>query len=87
MTLGRGKPHDSPSWSLGFFLATDAQPCFLEAVADTKEKNRQQNDRKAEAESIQLFAARLIEQGKAKDFLVDHGFLTPTGRLPKRYGG
>lgn len=70
-----------------FLLATKAAPCVPLSVAEAKEKNRPQNDRKAEAEAIRLFVARLIEQGKAKDFLVDHGFLTPTGRLPKRYGG
>ncbi|MCH7224540.1 hypothetical protein [Haloferula sp. A504] len=56
-------------------------------MAENKERKRPENDRKAEAEAIRLFAARLIEEGKAREFLVEHGFLTPTGRLPKRYGG
>jgi len=44
-------------------------------------------DRKAEARKIGEFVGRLIEDGNAKTFLVEHGFVTPTGRLTKRYGG
>jgi hypothetical protein len=44
-------------------------------------------DRKAEARKIGEFVGRLIEEGNAKAFLIQHGFVTPAGRLTKRYGG
>jgi hypothetical protein len=81
------KPQITGASSVGFLLATEAEPCSSSTVAETKEQKRPENDRKAEAEAIRLFVGRLIEEGKAKEFLVEHGFLTPGGRLPKRYGG
>jgi hypothetical protein len=33
------------------------------------------------------FADKLIREGKAKEFLVEHGFVKQTGGLTKRYGG
>ena len=81
------KPRLTGASSLGFLLATDVEPCSSSPVAKTKEQKHPENDRKAEAEAIRLFVSRLIEEGKAKEFLVEHGFLTPAGRLPKRYGG
>ncbi len=36
---------------------------------------------------IRDFADKLIKDGKAKEFLVEHGFVKPNGGLTKRYGG
>lgn len=61
--------------------------CFAPSVSKEKPKNPRNDDRKAEARKINEFVGRLIEEGKAKEFLVEHGFVTPAGRLTKRYGG
>lgn len=39
------------------------------------------------AKDISTKVNKLVSEGKAKSFLVEHGFVTPTGKLPKRYGG
>ncbi len=54
-----------------------------------KEKlnNPRSEERKAELRIIREFADKLIREGKAKEFLVEHGFHTPGGKLTKRYGG
>lgn len=59
--------------------------CF--AVPKEKSRNPRNEDRKAEIRIIRDFADKLIREGKAKDFLVEHGFHTPGGKLTKRYGG
>jgi hypothetical protein len=56
-------------------------------VPKTKSTNQRSEDRKQEARMIRDFADKLIREGKAKDFLVEHGFHTPSGKLTKRYGG
>ena len=72
----------------GFFLARIRIPCFATLVAKEKTTSpRKLIDRKAEARRIGEFVGRLVEEGNAKAFLVQHGFVTPSGRLTKRYGG
>jgi len=69
-------------------LAWMETPCLATGV--TKEKTAgpdKPSDRKTETRRIGEFVERLIEEGKAKTFLVQHGFVTPSGRLTKRYGG
>ncbi len=61
--------------------------CFVFPVPKTKSTNQRSEDRKQEARMIRDFADKLIREGKAKDFLVEHGFHTPGGKLTKRYGG
>jgi hypothetical protein len=50
-------------------------------------KNPRHEERKAELRIIRDFADKLIRDGKAREFLVEHGFHTPSGKLTKRYGG
>lgn len=52
-----------------------------------RSKNPRTEDRKAELRIIRGFADKLIREGRAKEFLVEHGFHTPDGKLTKRYGG
>lgn len=61
--------------------------CFADAVPKEKSSNPRNDDRKAEIRIIRDFADKLIREGKAKEFLVQHGFHTPGGKLTKRYGG
>jgi len=61
--------------------------CFDTDVAKEKSNNSRSDDRKAEARKITAFVGRLIQEGKAKEFLVEHGFVKQTGGLTKRYGG
>lgn len=44
-------------------------------------------DRQAEMRRMQEFVDGLIARGEAKAFLVKHGFITPSGKPTKRYGG
>lgn len=52
-----------------------------------KSSNTRNEERKAEIRIIREFADRLIREGKAKEFLVENGFVKQTGGLTKRYGG
>lgn len=61
--------------------------CFAKAVPKVKSNNLRNVDRKAEIQIIRDFADRLIREGKAKEFLVQHGFVKQSGGLTKRYGG
>jgi hypothetical protein len=56
-------------------------------VPTSKTSNPRNEERKAELRIIREFADKLIREGKAKDFLVEHGFHTRGGKLTKRYGG
>jgi hypothetical protein len=56
-------------------------------VFKEKSNNPRNDDRKAELRIIRDFADTLIREGKAKEFLVEHGFVKQTGGLTKRYGG
>ncbi len=56
-------------------------------VSKEKSNNPRNDDRKAELRIIRDFADTLIREGKAKEFLVEHGFVKQTGGLTKRYGG
>ena len=64
-----------------------ASLCFAFAVPKEKPNNPRNDDRKAEIRIIRDFADKLIREGKAREFLVEHGFHTPGGKLTKRYGG
>ena len=61
--------------------------CFAPPVPKAKSKNPRSDDRKAEIRIIRDLADKLIREGKAKEFLVEHGFHTAGGKLTKRYGG
>ncbi len=61
--------------------------CFPSAVPKEIIKNPRTEDRKAELRIIRDFADKLIREGKAKEFLVEHGFVKQNGGLTKRYGG
>jgi hypothetical protein len=61
--------------------------CFSSLVSKKLTKNPRHEERKAELRIIRGFADKLIREGRAKDFLVEHGFHTPDGKLTKRYGG
>jgi hypothetical protein len=50
-------------------------------------KNPRHEERKAEIQIIRDFADKLIREGRAKEFLVEHGFVKQNGGLTKRYGG
>jgi len=50
-------------------------------------KNPRHEERKTELRIIRGFADKLIREGRAKEFLIEHGFHTPGGKLTKRYGG
>jgi hypothetical protein len=56
-------------------------------VPKEKANNPRNDDRKAEIRIIRDFADKLIREGRAKEFLVEHGFVKRTGGLTKRYGG
>lgn len=56
-------------------------------VPKPKPSSNRNEERKAEVRVIREFADQLIRDGKAKEFLVKHGFHTPSGKLTKRYGG
>ena len=72
--------HRIPLASLAYF-------CFARNVSKEKSSNSRNDDRKAEIRIIRDFADKLIREGKAKEFLIQHGFHTPGGKLTKRYGG
>jgi hypothetical protein len=61
--------------------------CFVSRVPKEKRSNPRNDDRKAEIRIIRDFAGKLIREGKAKEFLVQHGFVKHSGGLTKRYGG
>lgn len=61
--------------------------CFALPVSKEKSNNPRNDDRKAEIRIIHDFVDKLIREGKAKEFLVEHGFVKQTGGLTKRYGG
>lgn len=50
-------------------------------------KNPRHEERKAEIQIVRDFADKLIREGRAKEFLVEHGFVKQNGGLTKRYGG
>jgi len=52
-----------------------------------KSSNTRVEERKAEVRMIREFADKLIREGKAREFLVENGFVKRTGGLTKRYGG
>lgn len=56
-------------------------------VPTPKSSNTRNEERKVELRIIREFADKLIREGKAKEFLVEHGFHTRAGKLTKRYGG
>jgi hypothetical protein len=49
-------------------------------------KNRH-SERRIEMKEMHACVERLIESGEAKSFLVKNGFVTPSGKLTRRYGG
>ena len=55
-------------------------------VPKPKSSNTRSEERKAEVRMIREFADKLIREGKAKEFLVENGFVKQTGGLTKRYG-
>jgi hypothetical protein len=61
--------------------------CFVCCVPRKNSTTTRNADRKAEIQAIREFAEKLIRDGKAKQFLVDHGFVKQSGGLTKRYGG
>jgi|LakMenEpi03Aug12_release.lakeMendotaPanAssembly.Ray.scaffolds.fasta_scaffold3488040_1 hypothetical protein len=61
--------------------------CLPSSVAKKLTKNPRHEERKAELRIIRGFADKLIREGRAKEFLVEHGFVKQTGGLTKRYGG
>jgi hypothetical protein len=77
------KSRDHPKIPLG----DRRSMCFGSPVAKKLTKNPRHEERKAELRIIRGFADKLIREGRAKDFLVEHGFHTPDGKLTKRYGG
>jgi hypothetical protein len=56
-------------------------------VPTSKPSNTRNEERKAEIRIIREFAEKLIREGKAREFLVENGFVKQTGGLTKRYGG
>ena len=56
-------------------------------VAMPKPSNTRDEERKAEIRIIREFVDKLIREGKAREFLVENGFVKQTGGLTKRYGG
>jgi hypothetical protein len=68
-------------------LANRIFRCFSIPVAGSTRKRQQVSDFRAEAKRIRLLVDRLIDEGKTKAFLVEHGFATTSGKLAKRYGG
>lgn len=61
--------------------------CFAFRVSKKSTKNPRHEERKAEIQIIRDFADKLIREGRAKEFLVEHGFVKQNGGLTKRYGG
>ena len=61
--------------------------CSFSLVSKKLSKNPRHEERKAEIRIVREFADKLIREGKAKEFLVEHGFVRQTGGLTKRYGG
>lgn len=62
--------------------------CALPPLGPKEKSNNPRNeDRKAEIRIIRDFEDKLIREGKAKEFLVEHGFVKQTGGLTKSYGG
>jgi hypothetical protein len=73
-------------------LAETPFRCFITDVAKVKARkvasyNGRKPDLRAEAVVIRDLVDSVIKEGKAKAFLIDHGFATKGGRLAKRYGG
>ena len=56
-------------------------------VAKETTKSFRNEERKAELRMMREFPDKLIREGKAREFLVKHGFVKPSGGLTKRYGG
>ncbi len=56
--------------------------CFAKAVPKVKSNNLRNVDRKAEIQIIRDFADKLIREGKAMEFLVQHGFVKQSGDSP-----
>lgn len=75
----------------GFSNALDSPDTvgFDPSMKATKERNppdlRQAAEK--EAKTLRIKAAQMIQRGEMKPFLIKHGFLTESGKLPKRYGG
>jgi len=44
-------------------------------------------DHQSEMLKVREYVDRMIQRGEAKEFLVKHGFVTPSGKLTKRNGG
>lgn len=77
------KSRDHPKIPLG----DRRSMCFASTVPKKLTKNPRHEERKAELRIIRGFADKLIREGRAREFLVEHGFHTPSGKLTKRYGG
>lgn len=70
-----------------FYLVTGTEACSFSVMAKLKRSYTRNEERKAEIRIIRDFVDKLISEGKAKAFLVEHGFVKQTGGLTKRYGG
>ena len=70
-----------------FALVKSMIRCFVVSVAKTKTNLSQNEKRMKESRMFRQFVEELIKDGKAKEFLVEHGFVKPNGGLTKRYGG
>ena len=56
-------------------------------MAKTKSNPNGNVRRREETRMIRDFVGTLVKDGKAKEFLVEHGFVKKSGGLTKRYGG
>ena len=70
-----------------FTLALLTIPCLILAMPKTVKPQPRTPDHQSEMLKVREYVDRMIQRGEAKEFLVKHGFVTPSGKLTKRYGG
>ncbi len=73
--------------SLNFPVVISGMLRYHSAMAKTKSNPNGNARRKEETRMIRDFIGTLVKEGKAKEFLVEHGFVKESGGLTKRYGG
>jgi hypothetical protein len=70
-----------------FPLVRNKIQCLYHYMPKTDSSPNKNAQRKEESRIIRDFIGTLIKDGKAKEFLVEHGFAKKSGGLTKRYGG
>jgi hypothetical protein len=73
----------------GNSLDLGAFPGFFKGVMASMltQSGMKRKSAEEEARMIRVAIDRMIERKELKSFLIEHGFITKTGKVPKRYGG